>query len=68
MNIQKNDVSRKIDITDKIAEYGIQKRNIVGAFPETKGRYDLLSVIMICLPKKLAQADEGTRLHRLLGA
>ncbi len=51
-----------------ITEYGIQKRNIVGAFPETKGRYDLLGVIMICLPKKLAEADEGTRLHRLLGA
>ena len=50
-----------------ITEYGIQKRNIAGMFPDDKGRYDLMSVIMICLSKKVVQAEETTKLQRLLG-
>ena len=50
-----------------ITEYGIQKRSIAGFFPDDKGRYDLMSVIMICLSKKLAQAEDETKLQRLLG-
>lgn len=50
-----------------ITEYGIQKRSIAGEFPENKGRYDLMSVIMICLSKKVAQAGDNTKLQRLLG-
>ena len=50
-----------------IAEYGIQKRDIAGRFPDDKGRYDLMSVIMICLSKNLAQAKDETKLQRLLG-
>lgn len=50
-----------------ITEYTLQKNNIVGEFPEGKTRYDLLSVIVVCLSKELAQEKEETRLHRLLG-
>lgn len=50
-----------------ITEYGIQKRSIAGEFPENKGRYDLMNVIMICLSKKVAQAGDNTKLQRLLG-
>lgn len=50
-----------------ITEYGIQKRDIAGRFPDDKGRYDLMSVIMICLSKNLAQAKDETKLQRLLG-
>ena len=50
-----------------ITEYGIQKRSIAGEFPENKGRHDLMSVIMICLSKKVAQAGDNTKLQRLLG-
>lgn len=50
-----------------ITEYALQKSNIVGEFPEGKTRYDLLSVIVVCLSKELAQEKEETRLHRLLG-
>ena len=50
-----------------ITEYGIQKRSIAGEFPENRGRYDLMSVIMICLSKKVAQAGDNTKLQRLLG-
>ena len=49
-----------------ITEYGIQKRNIAGTFPEDKGRYDLMSVIMICLSKKVVQTEDDTKLQRLL--
>lgn len=49
-----------------ITEYGIQKRNIAGIFPDDKGRYDLMSVIMICLSKKVVQAEADTKLQRLM--
>lgn len=50
-----------------ITEYGIQKRSIAGDFPDNRGRYDLMSVIMICLSKKVVQAEDNTKLQRLLG-
>lgn len=50
-----------------ITEYSIQKHNMVGDFPEGKGRYDLMSVIAVCLSKELAQEKKATKLHRLLG-
>lgn len=50
-----------------ITEYSISPRNLVGHFPLDKGRYDLISVVMICLSKELAQSDDTTKLHRLLG-
>lgn len=50
-----------------ITEYAIQKRDIVGEFPKDKGRYDLMSVITVCLSKELAQVGSTTKLHRLLG-
>ena len=50
-----------------ITEYSISPRNLVGHFPLDKGRYDLMSVVMICLSKELAQSDDTTKLHRLLG-
>ena len=50
-----------------ITEYGIQKRNIAGDFPDNKGRYDLMSVIMICLSRKVVQAENSTNFQRLLG-
>lgn len=49
-----------------ITEYGIQKRDILGDFPD-KGRYDLMSIIMVRLSKELAEATDETKLHRLLG-
>lgn len=50
-----------------ITAYEIKKRNIVGEFPEGKTRYDLLSVIVICLSQKLADESNELKLHRLLG-
>lgn len=51
-----------------ITEYSIQQSNIIGNFPVDKTRYDLMSVLMICLPSDLAAGDRETKLHRLLGA
>lgn len=51
-----------------ITEYSMSQNNIVGDFPHDKGRYDLMSVVMVCLPKTIGDADDNTRLHRLLGA
>lgn len=51
-----------------ITEYSIQQSNIIGDFPNDKTRYDLMSVLMICLPSDLALGDDNTKLHRLLGA
>lgn len=50
-----------------VTEYGIRQNNIVGSFPKGKARYDLMSVLMICLPRKLADRGNSTRVHRLLG-
>lgn len=50
-----------------ITEYAIKQHNIIGEFPEDKGRYDLMSVIAICLSKELAREKKATKLHRLLG-
>lgn len=51
-----------------ITEYSMSQNNIVGDFPQDKGRYDLMSVIMVCLPKTIGDVNDSTRLHRLLGA
>lgn len=51
-----------------ITEYSIQQSNIIGDFPNDKTRYDLMSVLMICLSSDLAVGERGTELHRLLGA
>lgn len=50
-----------------ITEYSISPKKIVGDFPDEKGRYDLMAVVMICLSKELAEAKDVTKLHRLLG-
>ena len=50
-----------------ITEYSVGQNNIVGDFPSDKGRYDLLSVVMVCLSKELAQGKASMGLHRLLG-
>jgi len=50
-----------------ITAYEIKKRNIVGEFPEGKTRYDLMSVVVICLSKKPADETNKLKLHRLLG-
>ena len=52
---------------NKITAYEIQKRDIVGTFPAEKTRYDLMSIITICLPSELAEGTEELKLHRLLG-
>lgn len=51
-----------------ITEYGIQQRNIIGNFPSGKTRYDLMSVLMICLSSDLETGERDKKLHRLLGA
>ena len=50
-----------------ITAYEIQKRDIVGNFPEERTRYDLLSIITICLSSEVAGEKENLKLHRLLG-
>ena len=47
-----------------ITSYNIQQKDIIGCFPKGKSRYDLLTVVMIRLPKGISQ--EEYRLHRLL--
>ncbi len=49
-----------------ITEFCMEKRNIVGTSGDL-GRYDLLSVIMVGLPEKLAEERQELKLHRLLG-
>ena len=51
-----------------ITEYSLQKKDIIGEFPSDRGRYDLMSIIMVRLSKTIAEAGESTKLHRLLGA
>lgn len=53
-------------VSNTITEFYMNKRNIAGASGDLR-RYDLLSVIIIGLPKELAQETDGTKLHRLLG-
>ncbi|MGN0154025.1 MAG: hypothetical protein ACI4A3_06210, partial [Lachnospiraceae bacterium] len=60
------DVPRYAENT--ITAYEIAKRDIVGIFPEKKTRYDLMTIITICLSSELAEAKEELNLHRLLGA
>lgn len=50
-----------------ITEYSITPKRLVGNFPIERGRYDLLSIIMVCLSKKLVNQNENKRLHRFLG-
>ena len=50
-----------------ITAYEIQKRDIVGNFPEERTRYDLMSIITICLSSAVAEEKEELKLHRLLG-
>ena len=50
-----------------ITAYEIQKRDIVGNFPEERTRYDLMSIITICLSSEVAEEKEELKLHRLLG-
>lgn len=47
--------------------YHIVPENLVGNFPKDKARFDLLEVIMICLPKEIAKVEDNRPLHRLLG-
>ena len=47
-----------------ITSYNIQQKDIIGCFPKEKSRYDLLTVVMIRLPKGIS--EEEYRLHRLL--
>ena len=49
-----------------ITEFSMNRKDLVGTSGDL-GRYDLLSVIIIGLPKELAKKTEGTELHRFLG-
>lgn len=51
-----------------ITEYSMHPKNLIGNFPSSRGKYDLLSVVMVCLSKDLAVHGENTKLHRFLGA
>lgn len=42
-----------------ITEYSIQQSNIIGDFLSDKTRYDLMSVLMICLRVIWQQENEG---------
>lgn len=47
-----------------ITLYNIQQTDMIGHFPKVKSRYDLLTVVMIRLPKEVSGKE--FRLHRLL--
>lgn len=53
-------------VGNTITEFGMNKREIVGKSGDM-GRYDLLRVIIVGLPKELAGENDGSKLHRLLG-
>ena len=50
---------------DSITEYKMGQRRIAGYF-QGKARYDLLSVVMVCLCRK-KRLENRTKLHELLG-
>lgn len=59
------DTPKRIENT--ITEFCLNQKNIVGE-AKNIGRYDLLSVIMVGLPKELTSDDnDELKLHRLLG-
>ena len=54
-------------VENTTVEYSMEQKNLVGVFPEDR-RYDLLSVILVCLSEQLASETDEYRLHRLLEA
>ena len=51
---------------DTITEYSFTQKNIIGNFPHNKSRFDLISVITVCISKNLSDNKEDSKLHRLL--
>lgn len=51
---------------DTLTEYSFTQKNIIGNFPKGTLRFDLISVIMVCLSKDSSDTKSGSRLHRLL--
>lgn len=51
-----------------ITEYSMEQHNLVGDFPKDKSRYDILSVIMICLSEQSGEAKNKNKLLGLLEA
>ena len=49
-----------------ISEYSFVQKNILGNFPLNKTRFDLISVITICLSKNIFDNKENFKLNRLL--
>lgn len=49
-----------------ITEYSFMQKNILGNFPLNKVRFDLISVITICLSKNNFDVNGHLKLHRLL--
>ena len=54
-------------VENTTVEYSMEQKNLVGVFPDDR-RYDLLSVILVCLSEQLACETDEYRLHRLLEA
>ncbi|MBD5137520.1 MAG: hypothetical protein HDT39_16500 [Lachnospiraceae bacterium] len=51
---------------DTLTEYSFTQKNIIGNFPKDTLKFDLISVIMVCLSKDPSDTKSGSRLHRLL--
>lgn len=51
---------------DTLTEYSFMQKNIIGDFPMNKSRFDLISVIMVRLSKKVSGGRGCSKLHRLL--
>lgn len=50
-----------------ITRYSMKQENLVGHFPDTQ-RYDLMSVVLVCLSEEIVEEKDEYRLHRLLEA
>lgn len=50
-----------------ITRYSMKPENLVGSLPDRQ-RYDLMSVILVCLSEEIAEEKDEYRLHRLLEA
>lgn len=50
-----------------ITRFEIMQKNMVGIYPADRSRYDLMSVVLVCLSDELADKADDMKLHRLLG-
>ena len=51
-----------------ITRFEIMQKNMVGIYPPDRSRYDLMTVVLVCLSDELADRSDDMKLHRLLGA